>query len=978
MAGRLPKDKDHGPETFSPTCRPLLPRSISLEKLRRAQRSLIRRRRGSKVRVSFPHQQPVAFIERQQRAVEKVPAHSRPPRADPPWIRRSYAEPHDVPRQPDVNAPPLRWVEDHRPLHQAQEPRRVHRKRTPYPLRQNDGCCDDSFDETKGHRYWGNMQQPAMSAPLNAEPCRWISGTIYQEQPASEGTPTSGTVGENRCAASPRQAAEKAANSWDARSLSQEPGPNLELETESIRRSLSQQKRLSSLAAPQNAPSTDHGPPVPKKSPPTVVSKESDHPSYSHFQPPSRTSSQKKAFKHFTKELERYADITSAPGKRANFSPTISPTPLSLNTVDELLPYRDQFLAAGLAVTSTDQRSPKGKGKEVPQFDGSPGDRDSSETSSPSSGETIIHFDDHDPVARALIEELPEPKRKRKNPREKTRSRWFHRKAQEVGRREPGLFKETIFAEQTEPPRRPPDPTSSKRPASPGASQLAETSAQREQKILEGTGQSAPVSVHVSRPTRRRRDTKQASKLPELPEDVQWRKPTQPDRFPPPVPPKTATTVQNPTVAHGHVHRPSGIRPAGSTAAAPSRNKTPSHVRNRHAPLEKPSSKQRLSTPFEQPADVPTLGNKASSTSPAMVKYTFEQPTDALMLNAGHPGHHGPPTVQDNASKSNVLKDKANGISPTPPDMVQRTSHSTPELPMTWRYAVGTPSSFEQALDAIVRKLDEMDPKQSVSEEPTTAEGTKGQPRDISPKQDSHPGQFPVAAVKKTAAKATDLMDKVALEIHSTLNKVPAKAVLSPDSKLKRAKAMRRLRRSDDAEQTPKSQVSSPRPAPPNPVSAKPGDSSKAKKKHPTETKKADTKAPSPNAADKIADHQDRDISDRDVLKGLKLAVSAACDENLDSSIREKTGLRLRRFLADLKTFEDLEHDEVEEKAGPKVDKKKGPKTGKDGAEEEEAGLGDNEADPDDDQRARRRRAERRRMDRYREFARKRKQVIEG
>lgn len=146
------------------------PLSISLEKLRRAQRSLIRRKRGSKVRVSFSHQQPVAFVQRQQRSTEKDPAHSRPIRPDPPWIRRPSPEPLDVSQQPGANPPPLRWVEDHRPSQQVGYPRRTLRNHTPYPLRQDDGCCDDSFDETKEHRYWGNMRQPPMSAPSNAKP----------------------------------------------------------------------------------------------------------------------------------------------------------------------------------------------------------------------------------------------------------------------------------------------------------------------------------------------------------------------------------------------------------------------------------------------------------------------------------------------------------------------------------------------------------------------------------------------------------------------------------------------------------------------------------------------------------------------------------------------------------------------------------------------------------------------------------------
>ena len=152
----------------------LKPLSISLEKLRRAQRSLIRRKRGSKVKVSFPHQQPAAYLQRRQHSREKAPPANRPPRTDPPWIRRPYNETSAGTQYP-VACAPVRWVEDHRPVQQARKPRHALRKRTPYPvptpypLRQDDGCCDDSFDGTKQHRYWGNIPEPDVSAPLNAK-----------------------------------------------------------------------------------------------------------------------------------------------------------------------------------------------------------------------------------------------------------------------------------------------------------------------------------------------------------------------------------------------------------------------------------------------------------------------------------------------------------------------------------------------------------------------------------------------------------------------------------------------------------------------------------------------------------------------------------------------------------------------------------------------------------------------------------------
>lgn len=63
---------------------------------------------------------------------------------------------------------------------------------------------------------------------------------------------------------------------------------------------------------------------------------------------------------------------------------------------------------------------------------------------------------------------------------------------------------------------------------------------------------------------------------------------------------------------------------------------------------------------------------------------------------------------------------------------------------------------------------------------------------------------------------------------------------------------------------------------------------------------------PSPEVA---IEYSDSGINDRDILLGLKMAICAACDENLDAWICNKTGLRLRRFLADLKAFDSISQD---------------------------------------------------------------------
>lgn len=63
------------------------------------------------------------------------------------------------------------------------------------------------------------------------------------------------------------------------------------------------------------------------------------------------------------------------------------------------------------------------------------------------------------------------------------------------------------------------------------------------------------------------------------------------------------------------------------------------------------------------------------------------------------------------------------------------------------------------------------------------------------------------------------------------------------------------------------------------------------------------------SSSEAALESSDKDINDRDILVGLKMAICAACDEDLDAWICSKTGLRLRRFLADLKAFESVSQE---------------------------------------------------------------------
>ena len=68
----------------------------------------------------------------------------------------------------------------------------------------------------------------------------------------------------------------------------------------------------------------------------------------------SRTSTQKRDLRRFSREIQRYVENTDAYGRVVSFSPT-ERSDHTLHTISALMPYRNELRAAGLAVTSKDQ-----------------------------------------------------------------------------------------------------------------------------------------------------------------------------------------------------------------------------------------------------------------------------------------------------------------------------------------------------------------------------------------------------------------------------------------------------------------------------------------------------------------------------------------------------------------------------------------------------------------------------------------------
>ncbi|KAK4449339.1 hypothetical protein QBC34DRAFT_96840 [Podospora aff. communis PSN243] len=180
------------------------------------------------------------------------------------------------------------------------------------------------------------------------------------------------------------------------------------------------------------------------------------------------------------------------------------------------------------------------------------------------------------------------------------------------------------------------------------------------------------------------------------------------------------------------------------------------------------------------------------------------------------------------------------------------------ELPETWKSAIGTPLSFEKALDDVVRKLDDMGDKTGASPDKDRPTSQRASTKHPSPSQ----------RLQRVAALRRQKLAEAAIEGLGVSEKAAQIPVAIPArNPMRKSESSRKAAKASGAEEDPH-----------------------------------DAQSQTP---------KDEDISDRDVLKGLKIICAASADIELDAWIRAKTGLRLRRFLADLKTFESLSQDGI-------------------------------------------------------------------
>ncbi|KAK3329742.1 hypothetical protein B0H66DRAFT_541949 [Apodospora peruviana] len=691
----------------------------------------------------------------------------------------------------------------------------------------------------QGRPYWGALPQSPARSPLKPR-------SESTQQRTNMGNGRIGEGGKKPQAAEPSQ---EKAFAIKRRPVPDSPPPKQDYQqspqtqdnrliptdsshSESVRRSLSQQQQLSSLipsghqsAAVRPKPS-DQGCPQPPVIPTT---KEDPVPATGANNIQSRSSSQEKVLDKFAKELEAFAKVTEVPRNVPTATSTTSEAHDSVKTVQELLPYRQQFQEAGLAVTSLDQRVPPKSRKRLPhRLDSSADDRlrfdggvatsqGSSAGTKWSSNDSVVPTGEPGPMS--LV------------PADKPRPRELKQRAdskQLTGKRVAGNPKEGMQPSHIFP-----------------GSNKAQTTVERGRPPRPSAGvlvnKPLPPRPASSRPTNQS-DTRGMSKGLPVPEQ----------------PNTDSKTSLSPPIERELPQIPAeesygNISPNRPTLCGPELPGTRTVEKCLPAlPMSRVSSQLRYGAIL---LGHPSWGSAARQLPTTIVEEKEPSPEKqkAPLQNSSATRNNGNLVAQTRVEENSYMKTT---VKASTSDLGCK-----PELlPETWKHAIGTPSSFEKALDSVVRKLDDMEEKAPVVAEKPIPQGHRGT---------SSRAHSPSQRLQRAAS----------LRRHRMVG-VPAR---SPDP-------VERSTSPTTASESPLKQREGSTPSTHNTVKAARGDGNS-------------------ESAEEAQD--DKDISDGDVLKGLKIICAASADQDLDAWIRSKTGLRLRRFLADLKTFEHLSEDGI-------------------------------------------------------------------
>ncbi|KAI0435592.1 hypothetical protein F4803DRAFT_305532 [Xylaria telfairii] len=675
------------------------------------------------------------------------------------------------------------------------------------------------------HPYWGTLRSPSASR-RNSRASRIVDNSttdMPSNEPVDSGPTEDKVMPETEGLPCGRELIDPKRQARKTPKREKRFGVADPLAWDVINRSLTQQHRLSSLVGTDN--------------PVAVPAKESSSKAINVV---SRTSSQRRALSQFARELEKYADVAGAVGKAPVITPPISDSKVSIRTVKPLVPYKDEFLAAGLAVTSAEQsrniqrtrshKQPNGPIQTRKKLD-PPGDGTSPSASisrSCTSSGSYVQFSP--PSILHAIESLV-PRKAKTKPKHCQHARkhllsWFLKK-----------------------------------PSGKNGGSAGRPLPVRIQHVKGGQIKTNDLSS-VQHERRRLQHRSHRPTMQSIPEIQLWPKP------PPPPPTKLVTPKKEPCVA---------LTP--DYCEQRDQGPHPEHEGGHHGSVI--GDKQYIGgTGLRGKRDI-TRG-VLPKPYPEFIGTIEEETNRNIHLGGSNNQDRYPPRIN-----CKVMSSVKQGTRQQP-DIKSSASHesSIPSLPFAARLAANTASSLQRALDDACRKLDDED---LPTDKPSKQKNIKQDLPPI-PRQDSQENvpyralpRKPRATEKFIFVKRT--MPKVDVP-QSTSKPLPPEPVSAPPATPEKGSGSRRGQPSG------------------NPPPASRALTGKRKKNAVAELAKAEEMLKDLDVF--LNDYDDADIEDRDVIKGLQVAIHAAADDLYDGYIRHKTGLRIRRFLADLKSFEDI------------------------------------------------------------------------
>lgn len=598
-----------------------------------------------------------------------------------------------------------------------------------------------------------------------------------------------------------------------------------------INRSLTQQHRLSSLVGADN--------------PVAVPPKESSNKAINVV---SRTSSQRRALSQFARELEKYADVAGAVGKAPVITPPVSDSKVSIRTVKPLVPYKDEFLAAGLAVTSTEQSRnltskahaqgslQRNRSHKQPNWPiqtrkklDTLGDGTSPSASISRSCTSSGSYVEFSPPSMLQAIESLVPRKAKTKPKHCHYARkhllsWFLKK-----------------------------------PSGKNGGGAGRPLPVRIQHVKGGQIKSNDLSS-VQHERRRLQHRSHRPTMQSIPEIQLWPKP--------PLPAKLVTPKKEPCVAL-----------------------TADYCEQRD---QGPHPEQEGGHYGSVIGDKQSLGGAGLRGKRDITRGVLPKPYPEFVGTIEEETNRNTHLVRNNNQDRyppridyKVMPSVKQGPRQRP-DVKSSASHesSIPSLPFAARLAANTASSLQRALDDACRKLDD----ENIQTDKLSKQKNIKQDLPPIPRQDSQEN-VPCRALprKPRSAEKFIFVERTMPRVEvpqSTSKPLPPEPVSAPPATPEKGSGSRHGQPSDK----------------PPPVSR--ALTSKRKKNAVAELAKAEEMLKDLDVF--LNDYDDAGIEDRDVIKGLQVAIHAAADDLYDGYIRHKTGLRIRRFLADLKSFEDI------------------------------------------------------------------------